>query len=231
MGEAITILGAGMVGISCARELQQRGFEVTLIDRREPGEETSSGNAGLLSYSNITPLANPELLSRLHRLILNRELDFRLHYPHLLRLLPWLLRFLKRCNRQTFLRDGEAMAAITFASIELHLRWIEECSAQSLLLRNGGLKLYRQQESFAEDALERELFDLCGVKYTLLEREQIADLEPDLNDIFTKAVFIDETPSLKNPQKLCKAYAENFIQQGGRFVQKEIKHLEYQDGS
>ncbi|MFT5219837.1 MAG: D-amino-acid dehydrogenase [Planctomycetota bacterium] len=231
MSETITILGAGMVGISCARELQQRGFDVTLIDRRGPGEETSSGNAGLLSYSNITPIASPALLPRLHRLILNRELDFRLHYPHLPRLLPWLVRFLARCNRQTYLRDGEAMAAITFASIELHLRWIEECNAQSLLLRNGGLKLYREQRSFDEDSLERELFDLCGVKYTLLERAQISDYEPDLNDIFAKAVFIDETPSVKNPQKLCKAYAENFLQHGGRFVQKEVKHLDYREGS
>jgi len=35
------VLGAGMVGVSCALSLQKRGFAVTLIDRREPGRETS----------------------------------------------------------------------------------------------------------------------------------------------------------------------------------------------
>jgi D-amino-acid dehydrogenase len=67
MDRSVSVLGAGIVGISCALELQRRGFQVTLIDRRGPGEETSSGNAGILSYSNITPLADPALLPRLHR--------------------------------------------------------------------------------------------------------------------------------------------------------------------
>ena len=73
MTRDVTVLGAGIVGISCALELQRRGFQVRLIDRQGPGEETSSGNAGILSYSNITPLASPALLSRVHRLILNRN--------------------------------------------------------------------------------------------------------------------------------------------------------------
>ncbi|MGD8419592.1 MAG: FAD-dependent oxidoreductase, partial [Gammaproteobacteria bacterium] len=59
MNSDIYVLGAGMVGISCALELQRRGHRVTLVDRRGPGEETSSGNAGILSYSNVTPLASP----------------------------------------------------------------------------------------------------------------------------------------------------------------------------
>ena len=88
------MLGAGIVGISCALELQRRGYQVTLIDRQGIGEETSSGNAGLLSYSNITPIASPQLLPRLFRLLLNRDADLLLHYPHLPALTPWLLRFL-----------------------------------------------------------------------------------------------------------------------------------------
>ena len=67
MKSSIHVLGAGIVGISCALELQRRGYRVTLIDRRGPGKEASSGNAGLLSYSNITPLASPALLPRLPR--------------------------------------------------------------------------------------------------------------------------------------------------------------------
>ena len=96
MKQPVVVLGAGIVGICCALELQRRGYQVTLIDRCGPGEETSSGNAGILSYSNITPIADPALLSRLHRLILNRDADLLLHYPHLLSLFPWLTRFLIR---------------------------------------------------------------------------------------------------------------------------------------
>jgi D-amino-acid dehydrogenase len=36
MDRSVSVLGAGIVGISCALELQRRGFQVTLIDRRGP---------------------------------------------------------------------------------------------------------------------------------------------------------------------------------------------------
>lgn len=41
------VLGAGIVGASTALHLQRRGRQVSLIDRREPGREASSGNATL----------------------------------------------------------------------------------------------------------------------------------------------------------------------------------------
>jgi len=46
MTQSVTVLGAGIIGICCALELQRRGFQVRLLDRRGPGEETSSGNGG-----------------------------------------------------------------------------------------------------------------------------------------------------------------------------------------
>ncbi len=231
MKGAVFVLGAGMVGISCALELQRRGCAVTLIDRRGPGEETSSGNAGLLSYSNITPIADPALLGRLHRLILNRDPDFLMHYPHLLSLTPWLARFLSRCRPETYLNDGDAMSHLTLASIEVHKRWIEEAGVQHLLNRVGGLKLYRDRRTFMRDQLERELLQRCDVKHTLLEGGQIYELEPDLKRIFAQAVLIDETPSIRNPEKLCKAYAQMFVEAGGQVRRTEIRSLQPASGA
>ncbi len=225
MKQPVFVLGAGMVGISCALELQRRGYAVTLIDRRGPGEETSSGNAGLLSYSNVTPIASPALLGRLHQLILNRDADFLLHYPHLLSLIPWLVRFLSRCRRKTYLADGYSMSALTLASVEVHKQWIAEAGAQHLLNQGGGLKLYRDRRTFMRDRLERELLQRCGIKHTLLEADQIYEYEPDLKRIFVQAVLIDETPSIRNPEKLCKAYAQMFVEAGGQVRRADIKSL------
>jgi D-amino-acid dehydrogenase len=231
MKQPVVVLGAGIVGICCALELQRRGYQVTLIDRRGPGEETSSGNAGILSYSNITPIADPALLGRLHRLILNRDTDLLLHYPHLLSLLPWLVRFLNQCRRQTFLRGGDAMSALTRASIEIHKQWIAEADAQHLLNQGGGLKLYRSRQTFLRDQLERELLQRCGVKHTLLDADQLHDYEPDLKRIFVQAVLIDESVSIRNPQKLCKAYAQMFVEAGGLVRCDAIKSLQRANGA
>ena len=225
MNQPVVVLGAGIVGICCALELQRRGYQVTLIDRRGPGEETSSGNAGILSYSNITPLADPSLLPRLHRLILNLDDDLLVHYPHLMSLLPWLLRFVLRCRRETYLHDGDAMAALTRASVELHKQWIAEARAQELLNRVGGLKLYRHRQTFLRDQLERELLDRCAVKHTLLDPGQLTELEPDLKPIFVQGILIDESVSVRNPEKLCKAYAQMFAAAGGQIRRASVQSL------
>ncbi len=225
MTQSAAVLGAGIVGISCALELQRRGYQVTLTDRRGPGEETSSGNAGILSYSNITPLADPSLLPRLHRLILNLDADFSMHYPHLISLFPWLLRFVLRCRRKTFLHDGDAMAALTLTSIDLHRQWIAEAGVEDLLNQVGGLKLYRHQATFLRDELERELLERCAVKHTLLSADQVYQLEPDLKPVFARGVSIDESVSIRNPEKLCKAYAQMFVAAGGQIRRAGIQSL------
>jgi len=46
MGKRVTVIGAGVVGLACAAELQRRGHDVTLLDPRPPGEGCSFGNAG-----------------------------------------------------------------------------------------------------------------------------------------------------------------------------------------
>ena len=45
----VLVLGAGIVGICNAIALNEKGFNVTLVDRDEPSEATSFGNAGVIS--------------------------------------------------------------------------------------------------------------------------------------------------------------------------------------
>jgi D-amino-acid dehydrogenase len=221
----ITVLGAGIVGICCALELQQKGYQVTLIDRRGFGRETSYGNAGLLSISSVTPLASPVLLNRLFRLATNQDSDFLIRYSHLPWLLPWLTKFLMRCNRKTYMNDGVAMSKLTLPSIEKHLSWIKQANAGHLLNPVGALKLYRNSQKFERNALERELYDHCGVKYSIIDRAECNDLEPDLHDVFEKGLLIEETQSLRDPQALSQCYAELFLSLGGQFEQADVKQI------
>ena len=227
MPRQVTVLGAGIVGISCALELQRRGFQVTLIDRCEPGAETSSGNAGILSYSNVTPLAAPEILHRCLRLLFNRETDFRLHYPHLLSLMPWMSRFIRRCRSSVYLHDGNAMSDLTLPSIEMHREWIAQAGVEHLVNSGaGGLKLYRSEQTFLRDSLERELLANCGIRYQEMSAEDAYALEPSLNRIFARAVHIEDSISLRNPQKLCAAYADLFRKAGGEFRLAQVRAVQ-----
>ena len=51
----VIVLGAGAVGTATALHLNLRGRAVALIDSKDPGEETSHGNAGLIERATIEP--------------------------------------------------------------------------------------------------------------------------------------------------------------------------------
>ena len=66
MNKSIVVIGGGIVGVCTALELQRTGNNVTLIDRKKPGRETSYGNAGVLSESSVMVINNPSLLKKLY---------------------------------------------------------------------------------------------------------------------------------------------------------------------
>src|SRR5712671_4146372 len=90
----VVVLGAGIVGVSAAFAVRQRGLSVVLVDRREPGSETSYGNAGVLSSGSISPLNNPSLWSALPKYLTNQHPALRFDLAWSLRNVDWVVRYL-----------------------------------------------------------------------------------------------------------------------------------------
>src|SRR5580692_12507581 len=90
----VIVLGAGIVGVSAAYAARQRGLSVVLVDRREPGSETSYGNAGILSSGSILPLNKPSLLRALPAYMTNRHAALRWDPAWALANIDWIVRFL-----------------------------------------------------------------------------------------------------------------------------------------
>ena len=86
----IIIAGAGIIGVSLALELRQRGADVLVLERGEPGRESSSAAAGMLAAADpetppaLRPLVLqsarifPEFVRRIENLS-GMSVDFRQH--------------------------------------------------------------------------------------------------------------------------------------------------------
>jgi D-amino-acid dehydrogenase len=105
----VVVLGAGIVGTSAAYAARQRGLSVVVVDRREPGSETSYGNAGIISSGSIFPLNQPSLFGNLPKYLTNRHAALRWSPGWALRHPDWIMRFLASARAsQTKPRNGLA---------------------------------------------------------------------------------------------------------------------------
>ena len=95
----VTVLGAGVTGITSAWFLQQAGHEVTVVDRQPgAGLETSFANGGQISVSHAEPWANPGAPMKVLKWLAKEDapLLFRLR-PDLNQWL-WGIDFLRECT-------------------------------------------------------------------------------------------------------------------------------------
>ena len=58
------VIGAGAIGICCAFYLNQRGKDVTVIEKGDICSGSSYGNAGLIVPSHSIPLAAPGVIAQ-----------------------------------------------------------------------------------------------------------------------------------------------------------------------
>ena len=103
------VLGAGIVGVSTALQLQARGRSVVLLDRAMPGSGTSHGNAGLIERASVIPYSFPREISRLLRYGLNQQSDVRYSLKHLPKAGPWLLKYWQQSAPKELAKATRAM--------------------------------------------------------------------------------------------------------------------------
>ncbi|MDA1327061.1 MAG: FAD-dependent oxidoreductase [Proteobacteria bacterium] len=222
----IAIIGGGIVGITSALELRRRGHRVVLLDRGQPGRETSYGNTGVLSDASIVIVNNPGLLKQLPKLVRNTGLKLRYSPAFVLKRLFWVLRFLSYCTRRHFEHAAAALRAIQVLSLGIHKALIAEAGVDHLLRHTGWLKVFRSQESFRAYDMERGVLEKTGVRHTVFSADQLAQIEPGLARVFVAGVLMEDTCSVSSPAALCDAYVALFVAAGGEVRQAAVTGLE-----
>ena len=222
---AVAVVGAGMVGVCCALELQRRGLKVRLFDRKRPGQETSYGNAGVFARSSLIPLNNPGLWATLPRLLGNRSPQLRYNPLYMLRQTMWGLRFVSRARPAAFNETATALDSLIRLSMPAHRRLMQEAGVAHRLRDNGWIFLYRSAEAFAGSRFARDVYDRFEIATQELDPPALRDLEPHLRPVFPRALWIKDTCSVDDPGRVVEAYAALFQARGGDLMRQEITAL------
>ena len=221
----VIVLGAGIVGTSIALHLAKRGLAVALVDRGRPGEGTSYGNTGIIEGNTIFPQAFPSNWMALLRIALKRAPEANYHLTFLPRVVPWLAAFRAASRPERMVETTELMRPLFARAIAEHEALAAESGGDRYLRRNGWLKLYRGDRSFAAQARELEMAARLGIANVALDGEAARALEPSLNPVFRHAVHWTGAVSVTNPLGLTRAYAARFTALGGVTLSGDARSL------
>ncbi len=220
----VIVLGAGIVGVSAAYAVRQRGLSVILIDRRKPGSETSHGNAGILSSGSILPLNRPSLWSALPAYMTNRHAALRWDPAWAIRNLDWLVRFLANATTSRIKPRATALHGLIGASLKLHREWIVKADAGQRIRETGWLKAWRS-DAIAAAKEEQAFLAEYGIASLLLDRQAISALEPNILPFYKVGLLHTQTASVNSPGAVVKAYARMFVGSGGQIRQSQINAI------
>jgi D-amino-acid dehydrogenase len=221
----VIVLGAGIVGTSIALHLAKRGLAVSLIDRAGPGEGTSYGNTGIIEGNTIFPQAFPSDWMALIRIALKRAPEANYHLTFLPKVAPWLAVFRAASQPERLLETAQLMRPLFARAVAEHEALVAEAGAERYLSRNGWLKLYRGDRSFAAQTRELEMASTLGIANVALNGEAARALEPSLNPVFRHAVHWTGAMSVSNPLALTRAYAARFGALGGIALKGDARTL------
>src|SRR4051794_25438124 len=220
------VLGGGMVGVGTALHLQSRGWSVALVDRREPGRETSYGNAGIIQSEAVRPYAMPHDLGGILEiaLALTNDVHYRLMaLPHHVK--PLLSYWLNSSPRRHDVITQSYARLIARAAPE-HEPLITAAGAGNLVRRDGFRVIHRRQAQFDKEVKDAEAVrNAFGVKFKVLTARELAQAEPGLNDSGIGGLHWQEPWTVSDPGSLVTSYAELFVRRGGKLLRGDATTL------
>jgi D-amino-acid dehydrogenase len=185
----ITILGAGVIGVTSAYYLAKAGHEVTVLDRQAgPALETSFANAGEVSFGYCSPWAAPGIPQKALKWI------FMEHAPLILRpkldvaMLSWMFRMLSNCTSERYALNKSRMLRLADYS-RLALAEVRADTAIAYDERmQGTLQLFRTEAQLEASAKDVKALAADGIPYEVLDPAGCIRTEPALAHVREKIV-------------------------------------------
>jgi len=217
--DRVAVVGAGMVGLATAWFLQERGVEVTIVDRAGVAAGSSWGNAGWLTPGITTPLPEPAVLKYGVRAVLSPSSP--VYVPPSAS--PSFLRFVAGFTRHSTAAHWRRSMGKLVPINRLALETFD-------LLKDGGVRVhtveassflaaYRTADERRTLLEEIEHIHAAGqdIEFDVLTGDEARAIEPLLSDEVGAAIRLRGQRFL-NPGAYVQALADEVIARGGKLT-------------
>ncbi|BBZ14747.1 amino acid dehydrogenase [Mycobacterium branderi] len=217
------VVGAGIVGLSAAWFLQERGVDVTVVDRVGVAAGASWGNAGYIAPGLTIPLNEPRILRYGLRSLPKRDAPLRISLSSDPSLWRFLMRFAANCRSSSWTRAVRANLALS-----------EEClDAYDVLVSNGVdaplndapvTALFRASRDAEELLEELQRFRDAGGQHastTELTGAALREQVPLASDVAAVGIRVDGQRFL-DPGRFVQALGRSVVERGATLLPEEV---------
>ncbi|MDR3538581.1 MAG: FAD-dependent oxidoreductase [Acetobacteraceae bacterium] len=218
MADAVAVIGAGVLGVACARALQRAGRRVVLFDPEPPGALCSSGNAGHIALDHVRPLARPDVLAAAPRMLTDPLGPLILRWRGLPALSPWLARFALAARPMRVSAGTAALTALLATALQ---DWQAELLASGLsamLRQEGALNVMETPAGAAAAAAEGRILAAHGMTFQDLTAAEVMQHLPALAITPASGRLYPQAAHVVDPFRLVQALADRFAADGGEIV-------------
>lgn len=224
----IAVIGAGIVGVTSAYELQCDGHEVVVFERRASvAEETSFANAGVVAPGYVAPWAAPGMPSKLLRQLWGRHAPLRLASLAGPGQWRWMWKWWRSCdtrvstaNRMRMYRVAhDSHARLRALAHDLHLDYEHS---------DGYLVLLRTARELKQARAGLRLLAELGESFHLVDGRRAREIEPGLNpDAPLHAAIHLPGALVGNCRQFAHLLRMEAQRRGAEFrFQHEVQHIE-----
>ena len=218
-------MGAGIQGVCIGLQLIKKGIPVTIFDKSDPGSMSSYGNAGHFSPYAVVQLNRPDVIYDIPKMLLSSYGPLALKWNYIPKMLPWIFKYLKSSSKKSMMHTTKFMHQILDLSLDAYDEIFSEIDTTNLVERKGIIYIWTNKNLKSRE-MEIKIRNDLGIKQRLLSREEVLELEPNLNPVFDGGVIYDYAYHARDPKGITKKLFELYLKLGGKFKKEEVTNVE-----
>jgi D-amino-acid dehydrogenase len=221
----VAVIGAGFVGLSSVYWLMRDGHQVTLHDPAGAAGGASFGNAGTFANYACIPVNNPTVFRDLPRYLLSAASPLRLRWGYLPQLAPWLIGFLRNSTSARYTLSATALATLLGRAQQGYTDMVAQAALEPFVRRRECLYLYSSKSTFEASRPTLELRRRLGVQARILDKNEVAALEPSLQPLFAYGALFEGSWHLTDPSAFLHALQIWLVARGLQISATQVRNI------
>ncbi|WP_105439850.1 FAD-binding oxidoreductase [Neorhizobium sp. T25_13] len=220
------VIGSGIIGTMSAQYLLDDGRSVLIIERGEVARGASSGNAGILAFPEIIPIAAPGMMWKAPKWLLDPLGPLSLPPSYALNMVPWLWRLWWASARPAYERTVGVHARMMPMARSEMLQTVERAGLRAMIRQTGTLDLYDSEASLNAASADWQAKRDAGFEFQRVGRGEIDALQPGLAPQFRHGIFTPSGLQVSDPLEFTQALFSNAMSRGASLRIGEAVRIE-----